>query len=99
MHHQQWLPDHLSWHGKNHFFHSALLLPGSCCPLLQGPQGLPLPGMLVTLWGLSEPSCLLLALLGCPGGGGFLLRLKSLHSKRGLDKYRRSSRACVCGGA
>lgn len=99
MHHQQWLLDHLSQHCKNCFFHSALLLPGSCCPPLQGLQILPLSGAPVASWGLSEPSCLLLALLGCPGVGGFLLRLKSLQPKRALDKHRRSSCACGHGGA
>lgn len=96
MHHQQWLPDHLSPHGKNCFFHSAPtweLLP------LQGLHSLPLPGMPVAFWGSSEPLCLLLALLGCPGIGGFLLRLKSLQPKRALDKHRRSSCAYVHGGA
>ena len=70
-----------------------------CCLPLQGPQSLPLPGTPVASWGSSELSCLLLALLGCPGVGGFLLRLKSLQPKRALDKHRRSLHACVRGGA
>lgn len=75
--------------------HSALLLPGSCCPSLQCPQSLTLPHTVVASWGSSETSCLLLALLGCPGAEGLLLRLKSLQPQRALDKHRRSSRACV----